>query len=139
MTYKGVISPETLPPTARAAHFHGLRVHHQVLDWSFSEEDYKPTEWGWTVENNSFVPIMTDYDVAPSEVKTIIRCHCKVKRKNVCDSCSCRKYGLKCTSLCLGCRGEKCSNTEVNILSFQFFKLYLTNSDLFLFRLLTLS
>ena len=34
MACKGMISPEKLPPTKRAAYFHGLRAHYQILLWS---------------------------------------------------------------------------------------------------------
>ena len=56
MTCKGVIAPEMLPPTASAAHYHGLRVHHQIAAWSLDESvQYDPTDWGWDFHNNSSV------------------------------------------------------------------------------------
>ena len=116
MTCKGVISPEMLPPTASAARFHGLRVHHQIVAWSLDDSvQCNPTDWGWDFVNNSFTPIMTDRDAAPAEIKKIVRCKCKADRDNLCNSrtCSCRKHGLKCSSLCWGCRGEHCSNSNV--------------------------
>ena len=113
------ISPEMLPPTARAAHFHGLRVHNQIIAWSLDESaECDPIDWGWKVDDNTFKPVLTDLDVAPPEVKKVIRCKCKVTRSNPCSSrsCLCRKNGLKCTSLCWGCRGSECSNSDVSVI-----------------------
>ena len=33
------LQPEKLPPTERAAHFHCLRVYHQVQEWNTLEEN----------------------------------------------------------------------------------------------------
>ena len=48
MTCRGVILPEKLPPTERAAHFHGLRAHYKIMDWSLLDEDLEtnPQDWG---------------------------------------------------------------------------------------------
>ena len=114
----GTISPEKLPPTARAAHFHGLRVHHQIMTWLFLHEsaDYDPSEWGWIHKENMLLPVLTDIDIAPLEVKTVTHCNCNPNLKAPCSSrlCSCRKLGLPCISLCGGCRGEDCTNTDVS-------------------------
>ena len=114
MTAKGMLNPQNFPPTARASYFHGLRVHHQVRTWSLEDDELcDPTQWGWVNVNNRLSPKMTDLDVAPLEVKQVIKCKCK--SESVCGtySCRCRKLGLKCISLCEGCRGEDCSNADV--------------------------
>ena len=50
MVYKGQVDPEHLPPSPRAAHFHGLRAHLQIITWKLLDDDHlklKPEEWGW--------------------------------------------------------------------------------------------
>ena len=47
MTAKDDILTEKLPPTPRAAYYHSLRVHLQVVTWeSMGEIDLDPLEWG---------------------------------------------------------------------------------------------
>ena len=122
MACRGLICPEKLPPTARAAHFHGLRVHHQIITWlSLSDQSHlNPIEWGWIKKESILYPKLTDIDIAPLEVKTVIRCNCNPDLPNPCSSrrCTCRAYGMACISLCGGCRGEECSNVEVSNLYF---------------------
>ena len=33
MVSKGMLEPEKMPPTQRAAYFHGLRAHLQIVTW----------------------------------------------------------------------------------------------------------
>ena len=58
MTCTGLLEPEKLPPTKRAAHFHGLRVHFQIIEWKLlsDDEDCKlnPEDWGWKVQDEIF-------------------------------------------------------------------------------------
>ena len=58
---------------------------------------------------------MTDLDVAPESLLKVIRCCYKSTAQNQCgaNSCSCRKYGLKCVSTCAEYFGESCENKEV--------------------------
>ena len=67
MACKGMICPEKLPPTTRAAYFHGLRAHHQIMVWSQLNEtnQFDPITWGWLLEQNMMVPKKTDADIAP--------------------------------------------------------------------------
>ena len=45
------LDPAYLPPTARAAHFHGQRVYHQLKVWrNLSDQDENPSSWGWKLE-----------------------------------------------------------------------------------------
>jgi len=112
------MDPERLPPTERAAHFHSLRVHLQMVQWN--ELDNKcldALEWGWTMDKNIMRPIMTDLDAAPANVLKFICCKCKVSTKRQCatNQCSCHKNGLKCVVACGGCRGESCHNKSVDV------------------------
>ena len=42
------IDPSMLPPSPRAAYFHGLQVYHQVKVWrQLKNTDDMPLNWGW--------------------------------------------------------------------------------------------
>ena len=102
------IDPSVLPPTPRAAYYHGLRTFHQICVWrKLSQRDLDPSKWGWEVKNDSLSPVMTDKDAAPENMLNIIRCACK---KGCGVRCSCRKAGLKCASACKSCHGVICNN-----------------------------
>ena len=122
MTAKGDILPEKLPPTPRAGYYDSLRVHLQVVTWeSRGEINLDPLEWGWKLNENSLVPIMTDLDPAPSHLIQFARCKCKAEnRRRSTSICSCRKHGLKCVSSCGTCRGKSCENNDVRDLNFIF-------------------
>ena len=78
---KGMISPEKLPPTERAAYYHGLRAHHQIILWSLLDDfEIRATDWGWKLNNGVITPIMTDKEFAPESLTKIIKCNCKVCR-----------------------------------------------------------
>ena len=121
MACKGTIYPEKLPPTQRSCYFHGLRVHFQIMKWIYLEGECskKARDWGWKQDANTMSPITTDLDVAPTLLKKVIRCKCKITSTKFCDTklCTCRKYGLPCLPSCSGCRGEECNNRDVSILS----------------------
>lgn len=77
---KGIITPEKLPPTEKAAHYHGLRCHYQLIQWSMINDfNIQPSEWGWKLENGVLAPVMTDEEIAPQSLIKVIRCRCKVK------------------------------------------------------------
>ena len=112
------LEPERLPPTERAAFFHSLRVHHQVISWKeLSNEELDPLQWGWKLNEKMLMPIMTDLDPAPDNMLKFIRCKCKVSSRNPCGTnvCSCRKNGLKFVPACGDCRGETCNNSEQDL------------------------
>ena len=115
---KGNVSPEDLPPTSRAAYYHGLRVHHQIMVWSLfpTTVQFNPSEWGWSDHDNIMEPIKTDMDIAPETLKNVIRCRCRSTSKNPCSTklCTCRKFGMPCVPSCSGCRGEDCNNCPVS-------------------------
>ena len=102
------IDPALLPPSPRAAFYHGLRVYHQIQVWkALCDTDIEPLSWGWQMCNGKFRPIMTDIAAGPAELLKIIRCGCKGQCGN---RCSCRKAGLQCTPSCKECHGITCSN-----------------------------
>ena len=105
------IEPAELPPSPRAAYFHGLRVYHQVQIWAqLRERDMDPQKWGYQSDGDgNLSPIKTDASPAPENLLKIIRCGCK----NTCSSrCSCVKSGLKCSAACKNCKGLSCKNTS---------------------------
>ena len=102
------IDPALLPPSPRAAYYHGLRVYHQVQVWTkLLNSDKDPLLLGWKIVNNMFVPIMTDIEAGPPEILKVVRCGCK---GNCGNRCSCRKAGLHCSSSCKECHGVNCEN-----------------------------
>ena len=115
MVSTGNIDPQKLPPTERAAHYHSLRVHLQVIIWEkLTIDEFDPKQWGWKLNRNTLSPIMTDINVAPENLLKFVRCKCKLSSKNPCGTkmCSCRKNGLKCVTACKDCQGESCNNAE---------------------------
>jgi hypothetical protein len=52
------IEPSPLPPSPRAAYYHGL--YHQVKVWrELKDSDDMPLDWGWQLQEKSILPIMT--------------------------------------------------------------------------------
>ena len=92
------LKPEKLPPSDRAAWFHVLRVYLQVPEWNRQMEcTSNLQEWGWKLDDERFMPIMTDKAPAPDELLNIICCNCQVTSKNPCGGhtqCSCHKMVL---------------------------------------------
>ena len=109
-TDRARIDSSLLPQSPRPAYYHGLHVYHQIKVWkALSETDLEPTQWGWKLRNDSFVPIMKDEEPGSSDLLKIVRCTCK----EMCDKrCSCRKAGLTCTSSYKECHGLICNNSE---------------------------
>jgi len=109
--------PERLPPTERAAHFHVLRVHLQVVQWkSLMATNLDPENWGWKLKDAMYVPVATDLKAAPRDILNVISCRCRSSTgtRQQCSStmCSCRKHGLQCVAACLHCNGEDCDNAS---------------------------
>jgi len=65
------LDPQKLPPTERAAYYHDLRIHLQIILWKTlanSHEDLDPQQWGWRLDWDVLSPIMTDLDAAPENL-----------------------------------------------------------------------
>ena len=112
MICKGSINPAKMPPSPRAAHFHGLRAHFQIITWKLLDDDpvqIKPEGWGRRLNNGDYEPVTTDEVVVPETLLQSVRYKCQSK-KNQCatNRCSCRKHCLKCTATCGNCQGEDC-------------------------------
>ena len=101
------VHPKDLPPSSASAKFHCYRVYAQV-QWC-SGNNIPVDEWGWTVENNMFGPVMSDRPITPDYLLSLIHCACKTD----CSSkrCSCRKLGIDCSMVCV-CDGD-CINITI--------------------------
>ena len=57
------------------------------------------------------LPMQTDRPAAPAELLDFISCSCK----KLCNTkrCTCRQHGLKCSDVCIECRGTSCSTSEL--------------------------
>ena len=96
----------TLPPTSAAPRQHSFRTYLQVQQWLGNE--LPPTEWGWQLLNNIFVPVPTDLPAAPEKLMKLISCKCKV---GCMSRCGCRRAGMSCSAMCSPCIGLGCTNS----------------------------
>ena len=65
-------------------------------------------EWGWKLENDQLVPVMTQNNAAPDKFLKIIHCNCSEGCKS--SRCSCRRYGLPCNGVSGPCQTGNCNN-----------------------------
>ena len=96
------LRPQSLPPSQRAVHFHALRVHLQVCQWStLDPECLNPLDCGWYQMKDNLQPIKTDLEPVPADMLNFTWCNCKTSSKNACGSrmCSCFRVDLNCSSL----------------------------------------
>ncbi|KAI3379074.1 hypothetical protein SNEBB_002215 [Seison nebaliae] len=105
---KTFVTPERLPPTTSACNFHSLRTYYQVMEWMGCSDGMEPSEWGWRVEGEKLVPVMTDKRPAPEVLFRMIHCNCSGGCNTL--KCTCRKHGLECTSACGHCQNGNCDN-----------------------------
>ena len=110
--------PEKLPPTERAACFHCLRVHLQVIQWKLLKTTcLDPSKWGWQLVCGKYEPIPTDIEPGPPELLKVIRCQCKPSARSHCNTskCTCRNNGLTCIAACGHCHGNDCLNVAASV------------------------
>ncbi|KAL7304817.1 hypothetical protein TKK_0003040 [Trichogramma kaykai] len=112
LSKRGPVKLEALPPTAGSALQHAYRTYLQVQLWLGNKK--KAVDWGWRRKGSTIVPIYTADPLYPQDVLQKISCSCKSGCKI--KSCTCKKHGLFCSSLCVSCNTETCSNiVEPNI------------------------
>ncbi|KAG1670130.1 Sodium-dependent multivitamin transporter [Nymphon striatum] len=104
------VAPARLPPTASATKFHSLRAYYQIMTWLGLESNLDATDWGWKIEDNQFAPVMTAKNPAPDNLLKIVHCNCTIACTT--QRCTCRRYGLPCTSACGQCQLESCENPK---------------------------
>ena len=109
---------EWLPPTQAALSQAILRAHYQLLVWN-NDKVANPTlpspeNFGWTADENGWVPVMTKIPPAPDAIIYLVKCK-SAKERCSANRCQCRKAGLSCTDLC-SCSdsGELCENLHDN-------------------------
>lgn len=134
----GEKSQSALPPTYGCLLQHALRAHHTSRTWRDClvpcPEKLDPLEHGWGMSPHNctggdaactcgvdgipkrhYVPIITRDPMFPEKCSALTTCGCSTvrdgKRCNT-KTCTCRKAGLVCTSMCRGCRGVCCKNTD---------------------------
>lgn len=102
MVSTGNIDPQKLPSTERAAHYHSLRIHLQVIVWKkLTSDDLDSKQWGWKLDGNVLIFIMKDMNAASKNLLNFVRCKCKLSSKNACatNMYSCQKWNKMCHSL----------------------------------------
>jgi hypothetical protein len=57
--YSSIVDGIGLLPTSNAAHFHILRVFHQVKQWIGEADNMEAKDWGWSIEHNMCVPLIS--------------------------------------------------------------------------------
>ena len=109
---------ERLPPTQDALSQAILRAHYQLLVWN-NDKVANPTlpspkNFGWTADENGWVPVMTKIPPAPDAIIYLVKCKCAKERCST-KRCQRRKAGLSCTDLC-SCSDsrELCENLHDN-------------------------
>ena len=108
-----------LPPTRTALNQSILRAYHQAIVWNNDIEPNpnisSPCNYGWKMESDHRVLIMTSVDPAPLSVLKVTQSSC-VKSHFDSARYSCRQGGVNCTDLC-GCYNneESCSNMDHDI------------------------
>ena len=102
------VTRERLPPTESVTKLHCRRAYYQVMVWTGKEEGMDPRNWGWNLQDNQLVPLMSTMNAAQDNLLKIIHCNCSTACKTL--RCSCRRYGLPCTTVCGPCQIEECDN-----------------------------
>ena len=98
------------PPTESSTKFHCLRVYFQTKTWMGMDSDVDPLNWGWRLEDNQLIPIMSDMNAAPDTPVKMVHCNCTTGCNT--PRCSCKRYGLPCTSACGSCQLASCDNSH---------------------------
>lgn len=107
---------ERLPPTQEAHRQGIMRANYQALVWNLDTspepELPSPADFGWKLQGDQWVPVMTSLPPGPEAVIELVKCGC-AKSRCATNRCNCRKAQLNCTDLC-GCSdsGEPCENKQ---------------------------
>lgn len=116
MFKKSFAESEKLPPTKGALEQHIKRAHYQAMVW-YHDGVAKPKlpealNYGWTIENNLYLPVVTHLPPAPKAVLELVRCKC-VKESCRTARCSCKRANVVCTEMCM-CEAsdDNCENTQ---------------------------
>ncbi|KAG7165603.1 hypothetical protein Hamer_G013102 [Homarus americanus] len=69
---KSFVTPESLPPTKSSTKYHSFRKYYQIMVWTGKESDMNAVDWGWKLEDNQFVPVMTKKTAVPESLLQMI-------------------------------------------------------------------
>ena len=106
---------DKLPPTQGAWVEHIRRAHIQCHMWLqdlvLNPSSLDPLSMGWKIQDNKYLPILSQIPPAPDAVLQLVRCTCE---KSQCSKrCSCRSNNVVCTELCkCGRDVDNCMNIE---------------------------
>lgn len=110
---KKQVEGANMPPTQAALHPAIRRAHYQAIIWQRAHIPKPnippPTDFGWIIKENEYLPVMCDMPCAPQELVSSVRCSCVKSRCQA--SCKCAQNGVPCTEMC-SCSAEtdKCEN-----------------------------
>lgn len=76
LSKKIICYPDHLLPTESSTKYHCQRVDYQIMVWAEMGSDMNPVDWGWKLEDNQFVPVMTNKAAAPERLLQMIHCNC---------------------------------------------------------------
>lgn len=107
---------DRLPPTKATLHEALMRAHYQAMVWNndkvVNPELSSPQDYGWMMEDNEWLPVVTRLAPAQEAVIHFVKCGC-VKQRCETNHCQCRKAGLNCIGLCsYSDNGKKFDNEE---------------------------
>ena len=105
---------DRFPPTKAALHQAILRAHYQLMVWNndcvSNHVLLSPRGYGWTMENDEWIPVMTTLSPAPEAIIQLVNCKCAKERCST-NRCQSRKAELLCTDLCSCSKDDdKCEN-----------------------------
>ncbi|KAJ8872120.1 hypothetical protein PR048_025722 [Dryococelus australis] len=77
-----------LPTTESADKLHCRRAYYQIMAWMGKEEVMNAVNWGWTLQDKQYVPLMSSKNIAQDSLLKVIHCNCSTNCKTL--RCSCR-------------------------------------------------
>ena len=91
------------------------RAHYQMMVWNSdtitNPELLSPQNYGWRMDKDCWLPVMTTLPQAPEAVTQLVKCGCSKERCST-NHCQCRRAGLHCTDLCNCSDTEECENAR---------------------------
>ena len=93
-----------------------MRANYQAMVWNNNivaqPQLPSPDNFGWKLEDNKWLPVITTLPPAPEAVIQLVKCGCATERCST-NRRQCRKANLNCTDLCSCCdRGDICENSH---------------------------
>ena len=95
-----------------------MRANYQAMVWNNDIHVVpqpllpSPDNFGWKLEDNKWLPVITTLPPAPEAVIQLVKCGCAKERCST-NICQCRKANLNCIDLCSCCdSGDICENSH---------------------------